>query len=243
MSLVTARNIRKSFGGLEVLKDVSLTVDRGERVVILGRSGSGKSTLLRCLNGLERIDSGELNVAGTDLSARAPDLKALRRSVGIVFQSFNLFPHLTVERNVTLAQRKVLKRSADEASRIAAEVLAQVGLADKLRAYPSELSGGQQQRVAIARSLALSPTLMLFDEVTSALDPELIGEVVSVLDGLARNHMTMVLVTHQLGFARSIASRVIFMHAGRIAEEGAAEEVMNAPRTAELKSFLSAVLT
>ena len=243
MSLILAKDVWKSFGSHQVLKGVSLAVKPGERVVILGRSGSGKSTLLRCMNGLTRIDSGELTVAGVDLTGRKPDLRALRRNVGIVFQSFNLFPHLTVERNVTLALRKVLRRPPAEASRTAAAVLGQVGLGDKLGAYPSQLSGGQQQRVAIARSLALAPSLMLFDEITSALDPELIGEVVSVLEHLAQGSMTMVIVTHQLGFARSIASRVVFMHQGLIVEDGPSAEVMSAPRTPELKSFLSAVLT
>jgi polar amino acid transport system ATP-binding protein len=243
LSIITAKDIRKSFGAHEVLKGVSLSVEPNERVVILGRSGSGKSTLLRCLNGLARIDSGALSVAGIDLASRSADLRALRRNVGIVFQSFNLFPHLTVERNVTLALRKVLKQARAEASRVAAAALAQVGLGDKLNAYPSQLSGGQQQRVAIARSLALAPSLMLFDEITSALDPELIGEVVGVLEGLAQQKMTMVIVTHQLGFARSIASRVVFLHQGQIVEDGPSAEVMNAPRTPELKAFLSAVLT
>ena len=242
--MIDARDVRKRFGSLEVLKGVSLDIAPGERVAILGRSGSGKSTFLRCLNGLESIDGGALSVAGIDLAVKSPDLRALRRKVGIVFQSFNLFPHLTVEQNVTLAQRKVLKRPPQEASRVAGEVLSEVGLADKLRAYPSELSGGQQQRVAIARSLALSPTLMLFDEITSALDPELIGEVVGVLERLARHaDITMVLVTHQLGFARSISTRVVFMHQGLILEDGPTETVLNAPQTAELKGFLSAVLT
>jgi polar amino acid transport system ATP-binding protein len=195
------------------------------------------------MNGLTRIDSGSLNVAGIDLSSPSADLRALRRNVGIVFQSFNLFPHLTVERNVTLALRKVLKRSPGDAARTAAGVLGQVGLGDKLNAYPSQLSGGQQQRVAIARSLALAPSLMLFDEITSALDPELIGEVVGVLERLAEQRMTMVIVTHQLGFARSIASRVVFMHQGLIVEDGPSAEIMSNPRTPELKSFLSAVLT
>jgi polar amino acid transport system ATP-binding protein len=240
---VVAHDIHKSFGRIEVLKGVSLTIPEGERLVMLGRSGSGKSTLLRCLNGLERIDRGQLTVAGIDLAVPAPDLKALRRRVGIVFQSFNLFPHLTAEQNVTLAQRKVLKRSAEEASSVAQRVLAQVGLSDKTRAYPSELSGGQQQRVAIARSLALEPSLMLFDEITSALDPELIGEVVNVLVGLAEQRMTMVIVTHQLGFARSIASRLVFMHQGRIHEDGPAQQVLNNPETAEFRTFLSAALT
>ncbi len=242
--MIDARDVRKRFGALEVLKGVSLAVAPGERVALLGRSGSGKSTFLRCLNGLESIDGGALTVGGIDLAARSPDLKALRRKVGIVFQSYNLFPHLNVEQNVTLAQRKVLKRSAEEAARVAGEVLTEVGLADKLGAYPSELSGGQQQRVAIARSLALSPALMLFDEITSALDPELIGEVVGVLERLARNgDITMVLVTHQLGFARSISTRVVFMHQGLILEDGPTETVLNAPQTAEFKGFLSAVLT
>jgi polar amino acid transport system ATP-binding protein len=243
LSVIAAKDVRKSFGHNEVLKGISLTIEQGERVVILGRSGSGKSTLLRCMNGLTRIDSGSLNVAGIDLARRNADLRTLRRNVGIVFQSFNLFPHLTVERNVTLALRKVLKRPQDEAAKTAAAVLGQVGLGDKLEAYPSQLSGGQQQRVAIARSLALAPSLMLFDEITSALDPELIGEVVGVLESLAQQKMTMVIVTHQLGFARSIASRLVFMHQGSIVEDGPSAEIMNAPRTPELKSFLSAVLT
>ena len=243
MSAVVARDVRKSFGTQQVLRDVTLDIAPGERVVLLGRSGSGKSTFLRCLNGLERIDSGRLEVLGIDLAQSRPDLRALRRRVGIVFQGFNLFPHLSVEQNVTLAQRRVLKRSPAEAAEIAAKVLAQVGLADKLRAYPGELSGGQQQRVAVARSLALAPSLMLFDEITSALDPELIGEVVNVLLRLAEQDMTMIIVTHQLGFARSIASRVVFMHEGRIHEDGRADEVLTSPRTAEFGAFLSAALT
>jgi polar amino acid transport system ATP-binding protein len=243
LTVIEATDIRKSFGGHEVLKGISLSVEQGERVVVLGRSGSGKSTLLRCFNGLARIDTGALRVADIDLAAPAPDLRTLRRKVGIVFQSFNLFPHLTVERNVTLALRKVLKKTPGEASRIAMAALTQVGLGDKVGAYPSQLSGGQQQRVAIARSLALAPSLMLFDEITSALDPELIGEVVGVLEQLARQRMTMVIVTHQLGFARSIASRLVFMHEGRIVEDGPSGTVMSTPRTPELKAFLSAVLT
>ena len=243
MTAIDARDVRKSYGAAEVLRGVTLKMEPGERLVLLGRSGSGKSTFLRCLNGLERINSGQLDVLGVDLAAARPDLRALRRRVGIVFQGFNLFPHLTVEANVTLAQRRVLRRSPAEAAEVAARVLAQVGLADKLRAYPSELSGGQQQRVAVARSLALSPALMLFDEITSALDPELVGEVVTVLSDLAEQNIGMVIVTHQLGFARSIASRVAFMHEGRIHEDGPADEVLSAPQTAELRSFLSAVLT
>jgi polar amino acid transport system ATP-binding protein len=243
LSIIDARDIRKAFGAHEVLKGISFKVEPGERVVLLGRSGSGKSTLLRCMNGLTRIDSGALTVAGVDLAQPSPDLRALRRNVGIVFQSFNLFPHLSVERNVMLALRKVLKQPVEQARQVAADALVQVGLGDKLGAYPSELSGGQQQRVAIARSLALAPSLMLFDEITSALDPELIGEVVGVLERLAQQSMTMLIVTHQLGFARSIGSRVVFMHQGQIVENGPPQEVMSAPRTPEFKAFLSAVLT
>ena len=243
MKPVIATDLRKSFGPIEVLKGVSIAIEAGERVVLLGRSGSGKSTLLRCMNRLERIDGGRLEVFGVDLSVPSPDLHALRRKVGIVFQGFNLFPHLTVEQNVTLAQRRVLNRSAGEAIDHAGEVLAQVGMADKRQAYPSELSGGQQQRVAIARSLALSPSLMLFDEITSALDPELIGEVVNVLFRLAEQNMTMLLVTHQLGFARSIGSRIAFMHQGRIHEDGDARSLIASPQTTEFNVFLSAALT
>jgi len=243
MNTVEARGVRKAYGSLDVLHGIDMTIRPGERLVLLGRSGSGKSTFLRCLNGLERINGGQLNVLGVDLAAPRPDLRALRRKVGIVFQSFNLFPHLTVEDNVTLAQRRVLQRSRAEAAEVAARVLAQVGLADKLGAYPSELSGGQQQRVAVARSLALSPSLMLFDEITSALDPELVGEVVNVLLDLAKQNIGMVIVTHQLGFARSIASRVVFMHEGRIIEDGPADEGLSRPKTAEFSSFLSAALT
>lgn len=242
MTAIDARDVRKSYGHVEVLRGITIMVQPGERLVLLGRSGSGKSTFLRCLNGLERINSGRLTVLGIDLAAPRPDLRTLRRRVGIVFQSFNLFPHLTVEANVTLAQRRVLRRSLEEAREVAARVLAQVGLADKLCAYPSELSGGQQQRVAVARSLALSPSLMLFDEITSALDPELVGEVVNVLLDLAEQDIGMVIVTHQIGFARSIASRVAFVHEGRIHEDGRADEVLSAPQTAEFRAFLSAAL-
>ncbi len=243
MTIIDANRVCKSFGAHEVLKGISFKVEPGERLVILGRSGSGKSTLLRCLNGLERIDDGALDVVGIDLGKPSPNLHALRRKVGIVFQGYNLFPHLTAEQNVTLALRKVLKQERGEASGVATKVLGEVELADKLGAYPSQLSGGQQQRVAIARSLALAPALMLFDEITSALDPELIGEVVTVLERLAREDMTMVIVTHQLGFARSIASRIVFMHQGAIVEDGPTAEVMNSPATPEFSSFLSAVLT
>lgn len=198
MSVVEVTSVKKSFGSLEVLKDVSFSVDRGQVVVLIGRSGSGKSTMLRCLNGLEQIDAGDILIDGFRVSERGANLRQLRQDVGIVFQHYNLFPHLTVERNITLALTVVKKMPRKEARAIAERVLAQVGLAEKIDAYPEQLSGGQQQRVAIARCLAASPKVMLFDEVTSALDPELKEEVLQVVEDLARNGMTMVLVTHEM---------------------------------------------
>ena len=242
MSLVELTQIRKSFGPVEVLKGVSLKVEKGEIVAIIGRSGSGKSTLLRCINGLEQVQAGRIVVAGIDVTARNADLNVLRERAGMVFQSYNLFPHLDVERNVTLALKLVKKLDREAAGTIARDVVARVGLAEKLHAYPDELSGGQQQRVAIARSLAMQPALMLFDEITSALDPELVGEVLRVLEGVAKEGMTMMLVTHEMNFAKNVADRVIFMHEGRIHEDGPAREILQTPRTAELGSFLSAVL-
>jgi polar amino acid transport system ATP-binding protein len=242
MSLVELTQIRKSFGPVEVLKGVSLKVEKGEIVAIIGRSGSGKSTLLRCINGLEQVQAGRILVAGIDVTARNADLNALRERAGMVFQSYNLFPHLDVERNVTLALKLVKKLDREAAGKIARDVVTRVGLAEKLHAYPDELSGGQQQRVAIARSLAMQPALMLFDEITSALDPELVGEVLRVLEGVAKEGMTMMLVTHEMNFAKNVADRVIFMHEGRIHEDGPAREILQTPRTAELGSFLSAVL-
>jgi polar amino acid transport system ATP-binding protein len=242
MPLVELTNIRKSFGAIDVLKDVSLTLETGEIAAIIGRSGSGKSTLLRCINGLEKVQSGRITVAGIDVTDPKADLNVLRQRAGMVFQSYNLFPHLNVERNVTLALKLVRKLGAGEARAVAREVVTRVGLAEKLLAYPDELSGGQQQRVAIARSLAMQPALMLFDEITSALDPELVGEVLRVLERVAKDGMTMMLVTHEMNFARNVADRVIFMHEGRIHEDGPAREILVTPRTAELRSFLSAVL-
>ena len=242
MSLVELDQIRKSFGPVEVLKGVSLKVEKGEIVAIIGRSGSGKSTLLRCINGLEQVQAGRILVAGIDVTARNADLNVLRERAGMVFQSYNLFPHLDVERNVTLALKLVKKLDRDAARTIARDVVTKVGLAEKLHAYPDELSGGQQQRVAIARSLAMQPALMLFDEITSALDPELVGEVLRVLEGVAKEGMTMMLVTHEMNFAKNVADRVIFMHEGRIHEDGPSREILQTPRTPELGSFLSAVL-
>ncbi len=242
MSLVEIENVHKSYGQLEVLRGVSLNIDEGEIVAVIGRSGSGKSTLLRCINGLEPIQSGTIRFDGEQVNAPKTNLRQLRQKVGIVFQSFNLFPHLTAERNITLGLTVVKKMPLPEAKEIARKVIVQVGLEDKLTAYPDMLSGGQQQRVAIARSLAMSPKLMLFDEITSALDPELIGEVLRVLADLAKDGMTMMLVTHEMGFARNVAHRLVFMHDGEIGEEGPARAVLDAPKTPELSSFLGSVL-
>jgi polar amino acid transport system ATP-binding protein len=242
MSLVTLTSVFKSFGNLQVLKGISLSVERGTVVAVIGRSGSGKSTLIRCINGLEPIQSGEIRVGDHVLTRNERKLRALRREVGIVFQSFNLFPHLTVERNITVGLTVVQKRPREEAREIAARVLEQVGLLDKRAAYPDQLSGGQQQRVAIARCLALSPKVMLFDEVTSALDPELKGEVLRVIAQLAAGGMTMILVTHEMAFAQSVADKVVFMREGRIVEEGSPEKIFNSPEASELRQFLAAEL-
>lgn len=230
--------VHKTFGALHVLRGVSFSVTRGQVVAIIGKSGSGKSTALRCINRLETVDQGAIRVCGHAVHDPALDLRALRRDVGIVFQSYNLFPHLTVEQNITLAPRSVRKTPKAEAKKIAAAVLAQVGLSDKLDFYPEQLSGGQQQRVAIARSLAMDPKLMLFDEVTSALDPQLTGEVLRVIEKLAAGGMTMVLVTHEMAFAMKVAHRVIFMHQGKIHEQGGAD-ILRHPQTPELRDFIS----
>ncbi len=238
--VVLVEEVRKSYGPLEVLRGVSLKVPRGGVVALIGRSGSGKSTLLRCLNGLEAIGSGRIRIAGHALDRERRNLRALRQDVGIVFQGYNLFPHLRAGENVMLAPRIVKGVARGEARALAERVLAQVGLADKFEAYPDTLSGGQQQRVAIARSLAMQPKVMLFDEVTSALDPELTGEVLAVMEGLAADGMTMILVTHEMGFARTVADQVVLMHQGTIWEQGPPGEVFGAPRTAELRQFLGA---
>ena len=242
MSFVELKSVVKRYGHTTVLQDVDLSVERGEIIAIIGRSGSGKSTLLRCINGLEPVQGGEVWVDGVAVHDPASNLRALRARVGIVFQSFNLFPHLTVERNITLGPTIVKGIGAAEAARLARDALRKVGLEEKLKAYADELSGGQQQRVAIARSLAMSPSIMLFDEITSALDPELVGEVLLVLEEMARDGMTMLLVTHEMNFARRVAHRVVFMNQGKVWEQGPAKEFFTAPRTEELKSFLSAVL-
>ena len=242
MSLVELKDVVKRYGQHTVLNGVSLAVEKGEIIAVIGRSGSGKSTMLRCVNGLEPIQGGSVTFEGTVVNDPATDLRKLRQHVGIVFQSFNLFPHLSVEKNITLAPKVVKGIAPAEARLVAESVLRKVGLADKIDAYPDQLSGGQQQRVAIARSRAKQPTLMLFDEITSALDPELVGEVLKVLEEMGREGMTMMLVTHEIGFARTVADRVVFMHQGRIWEEGPAAATLGKPSTAELVTFLSAVL-
>lgn len=238
MSEVFINNVHKSFGDVEVLKGVSLRVERGEVFALIGRSGSGKSTLLRCINGLEKINSGEIEIAGHKVTNDAAQLRKLRKDVGIVFQSYNLFPHLTVGENIMLAPKIVKDVSKIEARQKAEEVLKLVGLSEKFDAYPDQLSGGQQQRVAIARSLAMQPKVMLFDEVTSALDPELTEEVLNVMEALARGGMTMILVTHEMAFARRVATQTIFMHQGKIWEAGPSAELFANPETAELRQFV-----
>ena len=235
--VVELNDVHKHFGKLHVLKGVSFSVQRGQVVAIIGQSGSGKSTALRCIDRLETIDSGTIGCCGHAVHDPALNLRALRKDVGIVFQSFNLFPHLTVKQNITLAPQSVKKMSASEAGAIAMEVLERVGLAEKADAYPEQLSGGQQQRVAIARSLAMKPQLMLFDEVTSALDPQLTGEVLKVMEKLASEGMTMILVTHEMAFARGVADKVIYMHQGLVWEEGDASILSN-PQTPELRQFI-----
>jgi polar amino acid transport system ATP-binding protein len=238
MVMISVQDIHKSFGNLNVLRGVSLTVQQGEVVALIGRSGSGKSTLLRCLNGLEKVDSGYIAVAGHELGEDKTRIRAMRQDVGMVFQSYNLFPHLTVEENIMLAPMRVKKATRAQARATAQEMLRMVGLADKAESYASQLSGGQQQRVAIARSLAMKPKVMLFDEVTSALDPELTAEVLAVMAMLAKGGMTMVLVTHEMAFARQMADRIIFMHNGKIAEQGQAKTFFEQASTVELKAFI-----
>ncbi|WP_395111546.1 amino acid ABC transporter ATP-binding protein [Actinomadura sp. SCN-SB] len=235
-------DLRKSFGANEVLRGIDLDVRAGEVVCVIGPSGSGKSTLLRCVNLLEEPSSGTVRVTGVEVTDPEVDIDAVRRRIGMVFQSFNLFPHLTALGNVTIAQRKVLRRGKAEAERTAREVLERVGLADKLASYPARLSGGQQQRVAIARSLAMGPEVMLFDEPTSALDPELVGDVLGVMRELAEDGMTMLVVTHEMSFAREVADRVVFMDDGVIVEEGPPSQVIDAPRHDRTRAFLARVL-
>jgi polar amino acid transport system ATP-binding protein len=241
MSLVSIREVRKSFGPLEVLKGVSLEVDKGDVVAIIGRSGSGKSTLLRCINGLETFESGAILADGIEVGGADTNLRELRRHVGMVFQQFNLFPHLTAAQNVMLAPTVVNKMPKKQARDLAAEVLSKVGLSEKVDSYPSQLSGGQQQRVAIARSLAMRPKVLLCDEITSALDPELVNEVLKVVEQLAREGMTLILVTHEMRFARDVGTHLVFMHHGKVHEQGPPKQVFAGPKTPELQQFVGSI--
>lgn len=236
--VVSIKNLQKSFGDNVVLRDVNLDVRRGEVVVVLGPSGSGKSTMLRCVNLLETPTGGQVFFEGQEITAKGVDVNRVRTHLGMVFQQFNLFPHLSVKKNVMIAQQKVLKRSKEEAAKIAVEELTKVGLAERIDFMPSQLSGGQQQRVAIARALAMNPHVMLFDEATSALDPELVRDVLGVMRDLARGGMTMIVVTHEMGFAREVADRVVFMDGGVIVEEGTPTEVFDHPKHERTKDFL-----
>jgi polar amino acid transport system ATP-binding protein len=240
-SVVSIRNLNKSFGDNHVLRGIDLEIQRGEVVCVIGPSGSGKSTLLRCVNMLETPSDGTVVVLGNDLTNLDTDLDAARAQIGMVFQSFNLFPHMNVLDNVCVAQQKVLKRSSTEAQEIGRQLLERVGLSEKESAFPAQLSGGQQQRVAIARALAMNPQVMLFDEATSALDPELVGEVLNVMRGLADEGMTMLVVTHEMGFAANVASRVVFMDGGVIVEQGSPAQVINSPKEERTRAFLSNV--
>jgi polar amino acid transport system ATP-binding protein len=239
---VCIRGLRKSYGSNEVLKGIDLNVRPGEVIAIIGKSGSGKSTLLRCVNGLETFQHGELRVQGQPLIYNdAAAMRTLRQQVGMIFQQFNLFPHLSVGRNVMLAPGLVKKTDAKALETRASQLLQRVGLGDKFDAFPEQLSGGQQQRVAIARALAMEPGILLCDEITSALDPELVGEVLAVVESLAQEGMTLLMVTHEMNFARKVSDRVIFMHQGRVHEAGAPDELFAHPQTAELKQFLSSI--
>ena len=239
--ILDVEKLRKSFGDLEVLKGVDLRVAERELVFVIGPSGSGKSTLLRCCNRLEEPSSGSIRVEGIDIMAPGVDINAVRRRIGMVFQSFNLYPHLNALGNVSLALRKVLKKTREEAEDIGIRALTRVGLAEKAKAYPNELSGGQQQRVAIARALALEPSIMLFDEPTSALEPELVGGVLAVMREMRESGMTMVVVSHEMRFARSAADRVVFMDHGLILEEGPPEKILNRPDHPRIREFIASI--
>ncbi|HET6848575.1 MAG TPA: amino acid ABC transporter ATP-binding protein [Gaiellales bacterium] len=242
MSALVCEDVHKSFGSLEVLKGIDLSLEDHEVVCLIGASGSGKSTLLRCINLLERIDSGRISVNGQVVTARGVDVNRVRRGIGIVFQSFNLFPHMTVLQNVTLAPRKVMGLGKREAEEQALELLSRFGLEDKRNEYPDRLSGGQQQRVAIVRALATRPQLMLFDEVTSALDPELVAEVLGVIKELAEGGMTMLIATHEMGFARDIAHRVCFLDGGVLLEQGRPEDIFSNPQEPRTQQFLQRII-
>jgi len=240
--IIRVENLVKSFGALNALDGVSTTINRGEVVVVVGPSGSGKSTFLRCLNLLETPTAGTVTVEGTDITNPKVNINKHREKMGMVFQHFNLFPHMTIMKNLTIAPMKLQKKSRDEAEGEAMKLLARVGLADRANAYPSQLSGGQKQRIAIVRALCMKPDVMLFDEPTSALDPEMVGEVLEVMKDLAHQDMTMVVVTHEMGFAREVSNRVLFLDDGVIAEEGTPDAIFNHPQCERLQSFLAKVL-
>ncbi|HHD2786648.1 amino acid ABC transporter ATP-binding protein [Clostridium perfringens] len=240
--MINVRNLYKSFGKNEVLKDINETIKKGEVVVIIGPSGSGKSTFLRCLNLLEEPTSGVINFEGEDITNKNVDINKIREKMGMVFQQFNLFPHKTVMENLTIGPTKIKNISNGEAIKKGSELLEKVGLLDKKNVYPNSLSGGQKQRIAIARALAMEPDVMLFDEPTSALDPEMVGEVLGVMKSLAKDGMTMVVVTHEMGFAKEVGDRILFMDEGRIIEEGTPEEIFKNPKNSRTKDFLSKVL-
>lgn len=240
--MIKVSNLHKRFGKLHILKGINTHIKKGEVVVIIGPSGSGKSTFLRCLNMLEEPDDGEILFKGTIMNSKKTNIDKQREKMGMVFQQFNLFPHMTVMENITLAAIKLKKKSQKEAEKEALDLLRRVGLEDKADSYPNQLSGGQKQRIAIVRALAMSPEVMLFDEPTSALDPEMVGEVLEVMKRLAAEGMTMVVVTHEIGFAREVGSRILFMDNGLIAEEGTPQEIFNNPKNARTKEFLSKVL-
>lgn len=241
-SKIHVENLKKSFGQLDVLKDINIDINEGEVVVVIGPSGSGKSTFLRCLNRLEEITTGTVIVNGENISDKKININKARENIGMVFQHFNLFPNMTVLQNIMLAPVELKKMSKEEARQTGLKLLARVGLESKADTYPQQLSGGQKQRVAIARALAMNPSIMLFDEPTSALDPEMVGEVLSVMQELAKGGMTMVVVTHEMGFAREVADRIIFMDGGYIIEQGTPEEVLKNPKQDRTKSFLEKVL-
>ncbi len=240
--MIEVKNLKISFGKLNVLKDVSINIQKGEKIVIIGPSGSGKSTFLRCLNRLETPDGGQILFEGNDLTDPKTNLDQCRQKMGMVFQHFNLFPHLTVLQNITLAPVTLKLKSQEEAEKEAMELLERIGLPDKANVYPSTLSGGQKQRIAIVRSLAMHPDVMLFDEPTSALDPEMVGEVLEVMKDLAREGMTMVVVTHEMGFAREVADRVLFMNEGYIEEEGSPDDIFQHPKSERLQQFFKSIL-
>ena len=240
--LIKVENLQKSFGDLVVLNGIDIDINKGDVVVVVGPSGSGKSTFLRCLNRLEESTGGSIYFAGEDITDSKVNINKHRQKMGMVFQQFNLFPHLTIMRNLTIGPMKLLGKTKEEAEKKAQELLDRVGLGDRAYSYPNQLSGGQKQRIAIVRALAMEPEVMLFDEPTSALDPEMVGEVLEVMQELAKEGMTMVCVTHEMGFAREVASRVIFIDEGKIMEEGPPQEIFNSPKHPRLQEFLSKVL-